>query len=144
MARRDKIHGAVRRALEKANWLVTDDPLKVYLLDDPDKYFEIDLGAEYLLGAEKEGERIAVEIKSFSSSILNDFHEALGQFLDYRSALKENEANQDRTLFLAVSEQAYDEINAIGFMKRRIEEYGLNFLIVDIAEENIVEWKEHN
>ena len=66
----------------------------------------MDLGAEYLLAAEKEGERIAVEIKSFSSSILNDFHEALEQFLDYRAALKENEENQDRTLFIAVSKQA--------------------------------------
>ncbi|MEM8526514.1 MAG: element excision factor XisH family protein [Bacteroidota bacterium] len=140
MARRDKIHGAVRRALEKANWAVTDDPLKVYLVDNPDKYFEIDLGAEHLIGAERDGRRIAVEIKSFTSSILNDFHETLGQFLDYRAALKENEENQDRDLFVAVSEQAYQEIISIGFMQRRIEEHGLKFLVVNLSEEKIVEW----
>jgi len=28
MAAKDKFHGAVRRALEKDGWLVTDDPYK--------------------------------------------------------------------------------------------------------------------
>ena len=42
---------------------------------------EIDLGAERLIGAEKLGKKIAVEVKSFlSASALSDFHTALGQF----------------------------------------------------------------
>ncbi len=42
----------------------------------------IDLGAEKLLAAEKNGHKIAVEIKSFlGSSALSEFHLALGQFL---------------------------------------------------------------
>lgn len=49
----------------------------------------IDLGAEKLLAAEREGEKIAVEIKSFlSPSAITDFHLALGQFLNYRTALR--------------------------------------------------------
>lgn len=52
MAARDTFHGAVRVALEKDGWLITHDPL--YLkVDDVELY--VDLGAERMLGAEKNG-----------------------------------------------------------------------------------------
>jgi hypothetical protein len=48
----------------------------------------IDLGAEKVLEAEKEGQKIAVEVKSFmEASLMSAFHLALGQFIDYRHAL---------------------------------------------------------
>ncbi len=48
----------------------------------------VDLGAEKLLAAERDGREIAVEIKSFLGlSAINEFHSALGQFLNYRLAL---------------------------------------------------------
>ena len=41
----------------------------------------IDLGAEQLIAAEKHGEKIAVEIKSFVAvSVLYEFHLAIGQY----------------------------------------------------------------
>ena len=44
----------------------------------------VDLGAEKLIGAEKEGKQIAVEIKSFlRQSLISEFHNALGQFINY-------------------------------------------------------------
>ena len=42
--------------------MITDDPLKIEV-GDVEMY--IDLGAEQVLAAEREGEKIAVEIKSF-------------------------------------------------------------------------------
>jgi hypothetical protein len=62
MAARDKFHAAVRIALEKQQWKITDDPLQ---LEVGGTKFEIDLGAEQLLAAEKGEEKIAVEIKTF-------------------------------------------------------------------------------
>ncbi|WP_414585227.1 element excision factor XisH family protein [Scytonema sp. PCC 10023] len=50
----------VRNALEKDGWKITADPYEINV-DDID--FEIDLAAEQLLGAEKEGQKIAVEIE---------------------------------------------------------------------------------
>ena len=51
--------------------------------------FIIDLGAEKFIAAEKDHEKIVVEIKSFSgSSVITDFHEALGQYRNYLIALK--------------------------------------------------------
>jgi len=45
----------------------------------------VDLGAEKLIAAEKNGKKIAVEIKNFlATSNISEFHTAVGQFLNYR------------------------------------------------------------
>ena len=76
MAAKDLFHTAVRRALEKEQWVITDDPLK---LEIGGAKLEIDLGAEQILAAERAGEKIAVEIKSFlGDSPITDYHAALG------------------------------------------------------------------
>jgi len=104
MAAKDRFHTVVRTALEKEQWKITDDPLK---LEVGGTKFEIDLGAEQLLVAERGEEKIAVEIKTFlSDSPLTDYHAALGQFLNYRLALEISEPT--RTLYLAVPVRAYE------------------------------------
>jgi predicted RecB family endonuclease len=75
---KDRFHTVVRTALEKGGWQITADPYEINI-DDVD--FEIDLAAEKLLAAERENQKIAVEVKSFiSPSNVSDFHMALGQF----------------------------------------------------------------
>ena len=59
------------------------------------------LGAERVLSAERDGQRIAVEIKSFTGPLLvSNFHTALGQFLNYRLALEMSDPQCQ--LYLAV------------------------------------------
>jgi hypothetical protein len=58
---KDRFHNVVRNALEKEGWIITDDPYEINI-DDVD--FEIYLAAEQLLGAEREGRKIAVEINT--------------------------------------------------------------------------------
>ena len=61
----------------------------------------IDLGAEMPLAAEKEGRRIAVEVKSFlGPSELDDLERALGQYGIYRVVLEKR--NPQRLLYLAL------------------------------------------
>jgi hypothetical protein len=119
MSARDKFHDAVKHALEKEGWQITHDPLRIKFGEE-DK-IQIDLGAERILGAEKLGQKIAVEIKSFlSDSAVFDFHLALGQlahslascadagslvFLNYRLVLEATEP--ERILYLAVPIYAY-------------------------------------
>lgn len=89
---KDRFHDVVRTALEKEGWKITADPYEINL-DDVD--FEIDLAAEQLLAAEREGRKIAVEIKNFiSPSNVSEFHTALGQFLNYRDALEKIESDR--------------------------------------------------
>lgn len=67
----------------------------------------VDLGAEQLIAAEKNGRKIAVEIKSFAGpSNISEFHTALGQFLDYEQALEEQDP--ERVLYLAVPVGIYN------------------------------------
>ena len=68
MSAKDIFHNTVRLALEKDNWFITHDPLSI-TVDGIE--FPIDLGAE------KEGQKIAVEVKSFlGKSEISEFHTA--------------------------------------------------------------------
>jgi hypothetical protein len=58
--RPDLYHDCVRRALVRDGWTITHDPL-VIPFRRTDLY--VDLGAESSLGAEKAGQKVAVEIK---------------------------------------------------------------------------------
>lgn len=104
MPAKDVFHDVVKTALQKDGWTITDDPLHIRQGGVMGMY--IDLGAEKVIAAEKEGHKIAVEIKRFlGSSTLTEFHLALGQFMNYRYALEDTEA--DRTLYLAVPVEIY-------------------------------------
>jgi hypothetical protein len=87
MSAKDAVHDAVRHALEKDGWLITHDP---YYMKVGGVEMYIDLGSEAVLAAERNGEKIAVEIKSFlGTSTISEFHTALGQFINYQLALEE-------------------------------------------------------
>ena len=138
MSAKDFFHNTVRLALEKDGWLITNDPLS-FTVDGLD--FRIDLGAERLLTAEKEGEKIAVEIKSFlGKSAISEFHTALGQTLNYRSVLRKEAP--DRILYLAIGNDIYKEFFLIPFIQEIIAEHKLKLLIFEIIKQEIVLWKE--
>jgi hypothetical protein len=95
---KDLYHQVVKQALQKEGWIITHDP---YSLKDWDPDWEIDLGAEKIIGAEKQNQKIAVEVKSFVEiSFAYEFHKALGQYLNYHAGLQE--LDKERVLFLAV------------------------------------------
>ncbi len=136
MAAKDKFHAVVRTALEKEQWDVTDDPLR---LEVGGTKFEIDLGAEQLLAAERGKEKIAVEIKTFlSDSPLTDYHAALGQFLNYRLALEI--IDSARILYLAVPVGAYEAFFRREFAQISLERYQIKLIIYDPIQEVIVQW----
>lgn len=87
MPARDIFHNAVVESLEKEDWLVTNDPL---FIESGGIRIYIDLGAEKVIVAERGEDKIAIEIKTFGNpSLVSAFHEAVGQYLNYRAALKE-------------------------------------------------------
>lgn len=55
----DNCHDLVKAALVKENWRITDDPL---IVEAGKRKIQVDLGAERLIAAEKEGEKIAAAI----------------------------------------------------------------------------------
>jgi len=99
MPARDFYHGVVKSALIADGWTITDHPLKLHV---GKKDLFVDLGAERLLAADKEGRKIAVEVKSFlGASEVADLENALGKYILYREILEETEP--DRLIHLAVS-----------------------------------------
>ena len=136
MAARDLFHEAVKVALQKENWVITDDPLKV---EAGGAKFEIDLGAEHLLAAERAGEKIAVEIKTFlGDSPITDYHAALGQFLNYRLALELKEP--DRILYMAVPVAIHEAFFQREFLQISVERHQVNRIVYDPVNEVIVQW----
>ncbi len=138
MAAKDLFHDAVRKSLLKEQWVITDDPLKIKI---EGVKFEIDLAAERVFAAEKEGQKIAVEIKSFlNNSVLTDFHAALGQFLNYRLALQITESN--RVLYLAVPFDTFDSFFQEVFVQQAVNLYQLKLIVYDPNQEVIIAWKD--
>ena len=128
MSAKDVFHDAVRHALEKEQWVITDDPLFLRF-GGVDMY--IDLAAEQLISAEKNGEKIAVEIKSFTKpSAISEFHTAVGQYFNYRHALRAQEP--DRKLYLAVPSQTYDQFFRLRFVEEIIQEQKILLVIYNI------------
>jgi XisH protein len=133
---RDLFHGAVCAALQKENWVITDDPLRV---EAGGSKFEIDLGAERLLAAERGDEKIAVEIKTFlGDSPISDYHTTLGQMLNYQLALELT--NVDRKLYLAIPLLAYNALFQREFLQISIERYQIKLIVYDPIDEVIVKW----
>ena len=100
---------------------------------------EIDLGAENILAAEREGEKIAIEVKTFAGlSKVYDFHLVVGQFIDYRIALRANEP--DRILFVGITEDVYDEVFELPFAKMVVDEIKMQIIVVNPQTNKIVKW----
>ena len=137
MAARDVFHEAVKIALVKEGWIVTHDPLSLSF-GGVDLY--IDLGAEKVIAAEREGQRIAVEIKSFSGpSLISDFHVALGQFLNYRLVLEAQDP--ERHLYLAVPLDAHVAFFTLPFAQSAIRRYQLKVLVYNSQTQEILQWQ---
>lgn len=133
---KDKYHKIVREALVKDGWKITHDPYK-FSKFNPD--WEIDLGAEKVIAAEKGKEKIAVEVKSFEAeSFAYEFHRAMGQYMDYLPCLEVIEP--ERVLFLAVP----DTIYATEFQRPGIvlvtTRYQVRIITFSTATKTIVQW----
>jgi len=133
---KDLFHEIVRIALQKDGWTITHDP---YELRVGGVEMYIDLGAEQLIAAERDQSKIAIEIKSFiGTSTISEFHQAHGQFLDYRYALEEEEP--ERKLYLAVPVKTYRAFFSLRFIQTVIQRSQLSLVIYDPDQEVIVQW----
>jgi hypothetical protein len=136
MPAKDLFHDLVKMALENEGWLVTHDP---YHLDLGFVDFYIDLGAEKLIAAIKENQKIAVEIKTFlASSTISDFHNAIGQFINYRIALEDNEP--DRKLYLAIPFDIYKRFFQHLFIQKVLQRYQIPLIVYNPEKKEIAQW----
>jgi hypothetical protein len=136
MSRKDRFHQAVRQALEKDGWTITHDPLPLTI---GNLKLQVDLGAEKLIAAEKDSQKIAIEIKSFlRASKITDFYNAFGQFFPYKVALQRIEP--DRVLYLAIPDFIYEELFGEILIQDILEQYPVKLIIYTADKEEIRLW----
>lgn len=101
----------------------------------------IDLAAEKPIAAQRGNRKIAVEVKSFiGSNDLEDLYWALGQYILYRSALRRE--MPERTLFLALDSEAFNQHFADAEGEDFRQEEGINLLVFDKETEEVILWKQ--
>jgi hypothetical protein len=138
MPKKDTYHQVVRNALIKDGWTITHDP---FILSVGTREAYIDLGAERAIAAEKEGRKIAVEVKSFvGHSAVYDLEQAIGQYSLYHSLLIRKEP--ERGLYLAITEDTYEGIFSEPMGQIVLADKLLNLVIVNPFQEVIVKWIE--
>lgn len=136
MPARDIYHDVVKQSLIKDGWTITDDPLH---LKWGRKDMYIDLGASQLLAAERESQKIAVEIKSFTGrSELDDLEKALGQYVLYLDILVE--LQPERLLYLALPVWAYESLFEEPLGQLLLKNNRLCLIVFDPDKELIEKW----
>lgn len=136
---KDIFHNAVRNALIKDGWTITDDPFRLESKENKMAY-EADLGAEKLFAAEKGIDKIVVEVKSFLKlSLANEFHTILGQYKTYEDALEF--LLLDRELIIAIPKFADERIQEYPFIQHLIKKHKVKSFVFDEIEEIILRWK---
>jgi hypothetical protein len=133
---KDKFHKEVCQAIEKEGWVITNNPFYIKLGKIP---IQIDLGAEKIIGAEKEGKKIAIEIKTFGIlSFISAFHDAVGQYIVYREALELIKANRD--LYLAIPSDVFNVFGNELLVKTVLEKNKFNILVYKPSNQEIISW----
>ncbi len=136
MPQHDLYHNRVKNALVKDGWVITDDP---FTIEYKGLRLYADLGAEKLLAAEKNQQKIVIEIKVFNSpSLITELEKTLGQYNIYLSLLRR--INPELKLYLAISENVYIDFFQKPAIQDILSDQQMNYLIFDQNQEVIVEW----
>jgi len=137
MPAKDIFHEACKNALIKDGWLVTNEH---FFIRSGGVEIYIDIGAEKIITAERNGKKIAVEVKSFLGySTISEFHIAVGQFINYRSILEEEETG--RILYLAIPLDVYETFFQLPFTQKIIRQNQINLIVYEQEEEVIIKWQ---
>lgn len=136
MPAKDFYHDTVKTALINDGWTITDDPLKIEV---GGRSIYIDLGAKKLFAAEKQGRKIAVEVKSFlAPSPVSELEKALGQY-DLYSLILEDE-DPDRQVYLALSNVAFNGFFSEEIGQRVLRKKQLKVVVFDPNTQEILQW----
>ncbi|NEO69826.1 element excision factor XisH family protein [Moorena sp. SIO3H5] len=146
MPSKDTIHNRVKQAIINDGWQITNDP---YVISYGERFLFIDLGARdslnleetesQLIGLEQDNAKIAIEIKTFrNQSPVVDIEKAIGQYTLYKLLL--TQVDPERIIYLAITEQTYNEIFDEPLGRLVIEELPLNLIIIDVVQLDVKQW----
>ena len=136
MPRKDTIHDAVKNALVKEGWTVTNDPFRIHY-NDMDLYADLRIEKDESENLPRRA--LVIEIKSFmEGSAAHSLGEALGQYELYRTLMR-HVAPGDR-LYLAVSNTVYIEQFVRASFQLIVQEHQVAIVVVNVEQEEVVRW----
>lgn len=92
-----------------------------------------------LIGAVKNNNRIAIEIKEFKAkSVIKDLEQAIGQYVLYRLLL--SKVDPERGLYLAITDTLYEDFFSEPIGELVINEIPLRIIIVNLDKVEVVKW----
>jgi hypothetical protein len=129
----DECQPKIINALQKAGWNVSSRPFILRL--NRQHRLHIDLEA-----SNSDGMILIIEVKCFTdtNSATTDLYLAVGQYLVYRSLLREKRI--EATLFLAIPRSAYDGILQRMGMSTIIDN-DVKMIVVDLETEVVHAWR---
>lgn len=136
MPAKDLYHTVVRQALVQDGWAILAEN---YPLEYEGDRLYADIAAEKAIAAERQGQKIIVEVKSFlGRSFMNDLELAVGQYIIYRNILQAT--SSDFQLYLAIPARTYNT----GFQKKLaqliVQSNQVNLLVFNPEQEVIEKW----
>jgi XisH protein len=136
MPAKDIYHDAVRFALVKDGWRILSED---YSLEYGGDRVYVDIAAEKSIAAERQGQKILVEVKSFlGRSFVHDLEQAVGQYVVYRDILVET--GLDFELYLAITTGIYKGNFQRKLAQMIVSRNRVSLLIVDSESEVIDQW----
>ncbi len=136
MPRKDIHHDAVKIALEKEGWRILKEHLDISVGRIG---LFVDLEAEAVYVAERAGEKIAVEIKTFrGQSLVTNMHEALGKYEVYEVALRL--VRPDLAIFLAIPLPIYEDFFQEVLIQEVVKRKKINLLVYNSDHQTIEKW----
>ena len=136
MPARDIYHDAVKSALIKDNWTIAAEP---YLIQCEDIDLAADIADARLIAAEREGQKIVVNIECFfGRSLMTDFHLAVGRYKLYQMLVEKTAPEYE--IYLAIDDITYENFfqrEGIDFLVRSSQ---IKIFVVNIDEQEILQW----
>lgn len=133
MPAKDKYHDTVIRALQKDDWIIEQEQIRLSI---EDRYIFLDFQARKA----DISRIIIVEVKGFENirSYASYLADVLGQYFLYRQTM--NYLNIDYPLYLAVPHRAYETLLQEEMSKTVVQAMHIPILTFDPEEEVILSW----
>ncbi|MCI0709173.1 MAG: XisH family protein [Chloroflexi bacterium] len=128
----------VIRALQKDDWLVTQQPVPIRIDKSCAGYIYADLRLRQRQGGQSV---IVVEVKCFTSkrTPLEEFYQAVGQYVVYRNALALNDTHIP--VYLSVPVQVYQTFFKLPLIQSVINDMQVNLVVIDLDKEEVIQWR---
>lgn len=133
----DRCEPQIVHALEKDGWLVTHQPFAIHIDKTRGGYIFADLR---LYKPQTGQSAIVVEVKCFESkrSFLDEFYQAVGQYIVYRNALILNDIQSP--VFLAVPSSVFRSLFQQALIEAVLRDTRINIVVIDLEKEELLEW----